>query len=274
MFSIGITTFKRRIKSLEKMVDFFKACDPEIIINIAVNGEIMDEFDDQYRKDVLALCLRHKKVYPFFYQEFRSLAKLWNNLIISSKTEFNLILNDDLVFDYKQNFVQIVNSIITNNPTINCFTINGSWSHYVMSKKTLDEMNYFDERLLLIGEEDGDFVWRYIDKYGNYPASVNLPIVANLHQTGTEDVTQVAKDTEIGRSNKPRFNQEFISNKYKLDPTSKIGGMFGAGYSKIMEDERQYPYESFYMKNKHNLNKFDKIIISELPEEQSQVQEP
>jgi GR25 family glycosyltransferase involved in LPS biosynthesis len=261
MLSIGITTFKRRLKSVEDMIIYLKSCDKDIIINLAVNGEVIEEFDENYRKDILSICLKHTNVFPFFYQEFRSLSKLWNNLVISSKTEYNLILNDDLVFDKKQNFVEIIKEIIVKNPHAECFTLNGSWSHFVITKKFLDEMNYFDERFLLHGEEDGDFVWRFIDKFGSYPPSVSLPIVVNLHQTGKDDPTLIAKDTEIGYASKPKFNQEFTVTKYEYDPNSKISGLYGRPHKRILGDERQYPYESFYFKNKENLKKFNKILL-------------
>ena len=259
MFSIGITTFKRRLKSVENMISYLKSCDNNTIINLAVNGEVVEEFDENYRKNILHICLKYDNVFPFFYQEFRSLSKLWNNLIISSKTEYNLILNDDLIFDHSHNFVDIIKSNIAQNPNTPCFTINGSWSHFVITKQLLDEMNYFDERFLLHGEEDGDFVWRYIDKFGDYPPSISLPMVANLHQTGKSDPTLIAQDTEIGYANKPRFNQEFTVTKYEYDPSAKISGLYGRPHKRILNDEKQYPYESFYFKNRKNLKTFDKI---------------
>lgn len=261
MLSIGITTFKRRINSVSDMVEYLKSCDPEIIINIAINGEVEEEFDEEYRKDILRLCLKHKNVFPFFYQEFRALSKLWNNLVISSKTEYSIILNDDLVFDKSRNFVQIAKEIIAQNPSIKCFTFNGSWSHFLITREFLDEMNYFDERFLLHGEEDGDFVWRYIDKHGTYPPSITLPILANLHQTGQKDETMITKGTEIGYANKPKFNQEFTVTKYQHDPSSSISGLYGRPHKRILGDERQYPYESFYLKNREGLKEFKGIKL-------------
>jgi len=196
-YTIGITTFKRRIESVKSMVEYIRSCDEDIVINLAVNGEVEEDFDEEYRKQILELCIKHKNIFPFFYQEFRALSKLWNNIVISSKTEYNLILNDDLVFDNSVNFVHTVNDIILNNPEVKCFTINGSWSHFVITREFLDEMNYFDERFLLHGEEDGDFVWRYIEKYGGYPPSINLGI-ANKHQTGQKDETMITNNTDIG----------------------------------------------------------------------------
>jgi hypothetical protein len=135
------------------------------------------------------------------------------------------------------------------------------YTYKLDTSKPKDEMNYFDERFLLHGEEDGDFVWRYIDKYGQYPPSISLPILSNLHQTGVQDLTMITSNTEIGYGNKPKFNQEFTVTKYEYDPNAKISGLYGRPHKRILGDERQYPYESFYFKNKENLKKFDKIIL-------------
>jgi hypothetical protein len=263
MLSICITTFKKRLKSVDEMISYIRQCDNDIPINLSINGEIEEDFDEQYRNDILSVCLKYNKVYPFFYQEFRSLAKSWNNLVINSKTEYNLILNDDLVFDRSKNFIQIIKNIIINNPTLECFTINGSFSHFIITKKLLDDMNYFDERFLLHGEEDGDFVWRYIDKYNTYPPSINLPILSNLHQTGQKDDTVLTSNTEMGYANKPKFNQEFTVTKYQYDPIAKISGMYGRPHKRILTDEKQYPYERFYFNNKNNFKKFEKIVLDE-----------
>lgn len=260
-FSIGITTFERRLESLTRMVRYLKRCDPDVVINLAINGEIETPFSEEYRKGVLKLCLEYNNIFPIFHQEFRALAKLWNTLVINSVTEYNLILNDDLLFDESKNFVEILNGVISSNPDQECFTINNSFSHFVITKKLLDDMNYFDERFLLHGEEDGDFVWRYIDKFGNYPPGLNLPIIVNVHQTGQKDPTMIINNSEIGYAEKPKFNQEFTITKYTFDPSDKISGLYGRPHRRVLSDERQYPYESFFFKNKYNFKKFQEIKI-------------
>jgi len=260
-FSVGITTFERRIDSLTRMIKFLKSCDQELIINLAINGEIETSFDENYRKSVLQLCLEWKNVFPVFHQEFRSLSKLWNTLVINSVTEYNLILNDDLLFDESKNFIQIIQKVISDNPKQECFTLNGSFSHFVITKSLLDQMNYFDERFLLHGEEDGDFVWRYIDKFGTYPPSFNLPLIINRHQIGEKDSTTITKNSQLGYSDKPKFNQEFTITKYTYDPNATISGLYGRPHRRVIPDERQYPYESFFRNNKHNFVKFQDIVL-------------
>lgn len=261
MFSVCITTFKKRFDSLKRMVDFIRKCDQDIPIIIGINGEVDEDFDDGYRKKVLNLCSSHKNIYPFFFQEFRSLAKIWNNLVIFSKSEHNFIMNDDIIFDETQNFIRHLENVLLSNKDLGFFTVNGSFSHFMISKTLLDEIGYFDERFLLHGEEDGDFVFRYIERNGNYPPSLNLPIMANIHQTGAKDETIKASNVELGYSDKPRFNQEFTITKYKYNPQSKISGMYGRPHERVLSDEIQYPYEKFFHKNKQNFKIFYKIEI-------------
>jgi hypothetical protein len=261
MLSIGIVTFERRLESLKRMVKFLKSCDPDIKINIAINGGISKPFSESYRKSMLSLALEFSHIYLTFHQEFRSLAKLWNTLVINSVDEYNLILNDDLVFDTGKNLIQSVKDLIKSYPDIGCLTINRSFSHFLITKEKLDQMNYFDERFLLYGEEDGDFVWRWIDKFGESVPNVDIPIVANMHQVGIQDETVICQDTEIGYGKKPKFNQEFTVTKYTYDPTATISGMFGRPHRRVLGDERQYPYESFFRKNKHNFEKFTGIVL-------------
>lgn len=257
MISIGITTFKRRLSMVTEMVNQIRQWNLDVPIHLAINGEVSDEFDDEYRKGILELCVKHPKVYTNFYPEFRSLARLWNNLVLNSTTEYNLILNDDIKFDPNINLVDVLYNLILNNPQIPIFTLNGSFGHFVITKKLLDDMNYFDERFLLHGEEDGDFVWRYIDKFNTTPPTVMYNGIVNLE----EDSQIGLKDTDIGYANKPKFNQEFTVTKYNYDPSATISGMYGRPHRKVLSDDRQYPYESFYFKNKENLKNFKNINL-------------
>jgi hypothetical protein len=56
-------------------------------------------------------------------------------------------------------------------------------------------------------------------------------------------------------------DQEFTVTKYKYNPEAKISGLYGRPHERILEDITQYPYEKFYFENRHNLKKFEKIIL-------------
>ena len=173
---------------------------------------------------------------------------MWNTLSIHSSTELNLILNDDLtinsnhIFNYMSSIQQL--DVIR--------TINGSFSHFITSKKTLEDISFFDERFLGFGEEDGDIIYRHIETLNK--------IVDNTHIGGIENIQSDIKDNTVAVGRHPRytkFNEDFafgpIGPKYTPTATPKIITGFVPHQIKSMDDEKQYPYESFFRKYKTNL---------------------
>lgn len=253
--TICITTFKRRLSLFKELVKSIKKIYPDIEIIVAINGEYNEGVDENYRKDILSFISSQKNVIPIMFTEFRSLSKLWNNLVILSKTNYNLILNDDLSFT-NQNIIQEINDFISKNQK-GIFTINNSWSHFVVSKIELDRLGYFDERLLTIGEEDDDMVWRYIEKYNQKVPTLWINGIRNLACDYNIPPTNIKTYID----NKPLFNATFIKKyKYKHD-TNGIYGMFEIPCTRVLNDEKQYPYELFWINNKHNIRDGEKIEL-------------
>ena len=252
--TICITTFGRRFDKFEILLDYISKQFIDSDIIVAINGEYNQEFDDNYRRKILNKIAETKNCFPIMFTEFRSLSKLWNSMIIFSKTNYNLILNDDVLIT-NNNLIKDIQKHITE---INScfFTINGSFSHFVISKTECDNIGYFDERLLTIGDEDGDMTWRHIEKYGKD--------IDNLRTIGIQNIaydhTTPPINIKTHHLNKPIFNHTFINNKYKLN-SGTIKGMFGSPAEKIIQDEKQYPYEMFYIKNKTNISEGKKIIF-------------
>jgi hypothetical protein len=108
---------------------------------------------------------------------------MWNRGILNASNERVLVLNDDLTIhpnsakpatgffaDLEQSLTQYLGS----------FKVNGSFSHYVINRTELIEVGFFDERLLGLGEEDGDFCWRYHERYDYEIRSITIPGIANV----------------------------------------------------------------------------------------------
>jgi predicted glycosyltransferase involved in capsule biosynthesis len=251
--TICITTFKRRLEIFKSLVDQIKQFYPDIQILVAINGEHEDGMDEDYRKNILQYISTKNNVIPIMFTEFRSLSKLWNNLVIFSKTNYNLVLNDDLVFENPNIILDIQNTI--EKTRLGLFVINGIWSHFVVNKEKLHDLGYFDERLLSHGEEDGDMLWRYIEKYDSGVPSLAIPGIYNMAE-GTDTPTT---NMDSHYLNKPRFNSTFISEKYKESENAIISGWFGKPRIKVIDDQTQYPYEMFWWKNRKNIKKGIKI---------------
>jgi hypothetical protein len=238
-YSIVITTFDRRFRShlvplLNDIAQHYASSPIEIIVTI--NGPHRSAFDQEYRKQVLIALSEHENVYPTMFPNFQALAKLWNRGILTAQNDLVLVLNDDLRMEPR--FFELLEKEIAFHSRT--FKINGSFSHYLAYKPEVIEVGFFDERLLGIGEEDGDFAWRYYKTYGKEVPSVDIPHVDNVQS----EIADPGFTKGIRHYSK--FNREFILNtKYR-------GSIFG---HKSMFDRRvvprigdlpQYPYENFY----------------------------
>jgi hypothetical protein len=238
-YSVVITTFDRRFQShfIPLLQDIYNQnISPPNEIFVMINGPHRSDFDQEYRKEILSFLSDYENAFPTMFPNFQSLSKLWNRGILTAQHDMVLVLNDDLRL--KPMFFEIIEKEIASRS--NTFRINGSFSHYVAFKPELIEVGFFDERLLGIGEEDGDFAWRYYKKYGREISSVNIPFVDNIQS----DISDPGFSKGI--RNYSKFNREFILNtKYKR---SILGhkSMFDYKVVQQIADQIQYPYENFY----------------------------
>lgn len=254
--TIAIVTFKQRAELVKQLVHQIRQHVPDTVdIMLAVNGNNEEEMPEEYRQQMLDLSKQYKNIYPIICPEFKSLCKLWNTLIIFSKTEYIFMICDDVVYDNPKTLL-IVESFIKNTGS-EFFTINNQFSHFVLTKNIMHKLGYFDERLCGFGEEDGDIVHRYIEVFGQRMPDIEIQ---GLYNKASYELRSENIETHI--DNKPRFNREFAGFKYKQDP-SGIRGMSPVPLVKVLDDYQQYPYEQFVRNNKHNISKFQKVILDE-----------
>lgn len=252
--SIGIVTFRQRAHLIKDLIKQIRSHVPEEVdILLAVNGNNEENMPNSYREDMLRLSLEYKNVFPIVCPEFKSLCKLWNTLVIFSKTDYNFIICDDVVYENSGILDQVTEFIDKSKSGF--FTINNQFSHFVLTKTMLHNLGYFDERLSGFGEEDGDIIHRYIEVFGQRMPDIQIK---GLYNKGSYELRNEKIETHI--DNKPRFNREFVMKKYTHDPNG-IYGMSPIPVRKVIEDYQQYPHEMFVINNKHNIAKFDKIIF-------------
>ena len=245
-YSIVITTFDKRFESdLIPLISSIKALRPLVEVILTVNGPCRSHFDQSYRAHLLQFLSNYDELYPTVFPEFQSLAKMWNRGVLTASNERILILNDDLKIPTsgEKSFFDYFETALESAPET--FTINGSFSHFVVSKKEVMAVGFFDERLLGLGEEDGDFYWRYCEKFNREIPDIELELIDNIHS----DVTDGGYAKGIRTASK--FNRDFIkTKKYKDIFFGGYKGMFDKRVKKMLADEVQYPYEEFYLKNK------------------------
>lgn len=248
-YSIAITTFDLRFEAfLMPLISSIKAFRAEIEILVMVNGPAKGQFNPDYRRKLLQFLSTQENVFPTIFPNFQALAKLWNRAALTATNNRILILNDDLSFEpnTSPNFFTLLENALEDQG--DAFKINGSFSHFVVSKEELITVGFFDERLLGIGEEDGDFVWRYYEKFKKEIPSINIAGINNI-QSNIADT-----GFNKGISHYSQFNREFIkTEKYQEVMLGGYKGMFDKRSKKKLIDEVQYPYEAFYLKYRHKL---------------------
>ncbi len=248
--SIGITTFEHRfdryfVPLLGRIREY---AGNEIVV--AVNGEHERAFDEEYRRRMLECLARHANVYPVVFPRFRGLSKLWNSIIVHATGDHILMLNDDVMIERRE-FVEDVCAALRRNGG-RTFLINRSWSHFVVSREEIDALGYFDERLLGIGEEDGDMTWRYIERYGSAIPSVKIRGFVNYAEETVRTYKPVNIQTHSG-TKYSLFNRRFmVTEKYEASPDG-IKGMFEEPVGLKDPGKDQYPNERFYRLRKKEL---------------------
>lgn len=252
--TICIVTFKKRLKLVQSLIDKIKNFYPDIQVLVAINGENEEGMDEDYRKKILTYIASKNNVIPLMSPEHRCLAKLFNTMLTFSRTSYNLVLNDDILFD-NPNVIEMVQEVIEKTK-LGLFFLNGNFSHFVICKELLHDLGYFDERFLAHGEEDGDFLWRYMNKYGE---PINSLYVDGLSNIG--DYSEPTTNMKCHMTNKPLWNRMLINEMYKSDESATVQGWFGEKKIKVWEDVQQYPYEMFWMKNKKYLKEGIKVDL-------------
>ena len=123
-YSVCITTFSLRFHFVETLISQIREYTNSDIL-LAINGNYLLDFDEEYRQKILSLCQKYERIFPIFFPEQRGLSKLWNTLVVHSKTDWNLILNDDVEITLGEVFEPVLSNL-GDDPKI--FRINGSYT--------------------------------------------------------------------------------------------------------------------------------------------------
>jgi len=247
-YAIGITTFEKRFDDFFKpLVLSIRSQNSNVPILVAINGESEKDFCESYRKNILKFCSEQNFIYPIFHTEFRSLSKLWNNLVITNKYDYTLILNDDIeigpVFfneleSFHFNRCSEDKSYVINEDERSPF----NFSHFMIYREDLIKCGWFDERFLSIGWEDVDFQIKYTQVFNKQINKFVCNSIKN-HRPKNHRLQNIQKSNDD--DNYARINQEFFNNKYKIHYDKGL-----LMYEKFIDDCDQYPYEQFFRENR------------------------
>jgi hypothetical protein len=152
-FTIGIVTYIVRFDMFKGVMKRIRRAFPDTPIIVAVNGYYKPDRQRAYLAQLEAYLGRFTGISLVAHEKPQGLCKLWNELILASATEKILILNDDI--DVAPHFGALFRA--SGIPDKDMAIINSSWSHFLISKRTISKVGWFDERLFGIGGEDWDY---------------------------------------------------------------------------------------------------------------------
>ena len=208
--SIIITTFEPRF--FEYTIPLIAALRTEINLPIFViiNGSYTKKKNNYKLQKFINELGKFSNIYPTTFSNFHGCAELWNSGIVNADTEYFLILNDDIYIYPKliKNKLALIRELIIQNGLV---TFNRSFSHFGISSKCIEEVGFFDEHFIGIGEEDRDYFYRYESRYLTKPYNFSTDIFYNF---GDESSDNEVTKNPMGKYS--LFNtiiqQEFYSN--------------------------------------------------------------
>lgn len=172
--SIGIVTYLGRFAEyFQPLIRRLQSIFPDYDLNVFLNGHYDQAKQIQYLREATAFLRSYPAVRYVTNWEHQPLARGWNWLVLMARGEQVLILNDDVDFTWEfRHHLEHLRGL----PGI--FTLNGSFSHFVISKEIIRQVGWFDERFLGIGWEDTDYICRLAGQ-GIPLGDIAIPGLAN-----------------------------------------------------------------------------------------------
>ncbi len=158
-FAIGITTYIERYeKYFKPLYRSLSRCFPEVQITVAVNGHGSFEEQKSYLERMhTELCSTAPKHHRFVLHDHPvGLTTLWNEILDISLPSPVLILNDDLrIYPWMRRWAE---GFDWKNASL--ALLNSAWSHFIVSRETIESLGAFDPGFTGIGFEDMDYTAR------------------------------------------------------------------------------------------------------------------
>jgi hypothetical protein len=205
--SIGILSYLGRFeKYFQPLIRQLWSVFPDYDINVFINGHYDKARQVQYLKEVTDFLRSYQAIRYVTHWEHQPLARGWNWLMLLAQCDQVLILNDDL--SIRREFRHHLEHL-RGFPEI--FTLNGSFSHFVVSKAIIRKVGWFDERFLGVGDEDGDYICR-LAKQG-IPLG-NIPIRGLHNYVAPQKDCGWAPQSDSVHGKYARMNREFFLRKW------------------------------------------------------------
>jgi GR25 family glycosyltransferase involved in LPS biosynthesis len=230
---------------------------PDVDKVIFVNGQHKKDFDQTYQKDIMKFAADCPRTYLIMSPIFRGCSYMWNTCFNHTSTPYCLNLNDDVTL--VDGFFDEYEQMLMHNSQLGdeSFRINFSFSHFSLYRNDLFDVGYFDERLLGIGEEDGDWLWRWEVAKKKSMRVYRSNCLINHIDTAETNVENMVKAG--GKYSK--FNADWIfSYKYQpdapFDPSKPSANSLYGRHIQMRDGAmtpEYYPAEKWYRENINRL---------------------
>lgn len=239
--TIGLVTFVARYeKFFQPFIRQLAAVFPHREIIVIANGYPDKERQDKYLASISAFVAQFPNVRLIPHHEPEGLSRLWNEIIRNASSDHVLIMNDDISITplFRR---QLENSGILESDLA---LINQTWSHFVIAKKTVASIGWFDERLEGVGNEDQDYDYRLIAA-GKSAGNAWLKGIRNI-VTDTPDSSYKAKTVTVNRKYSG-INYEFLHRKWRIYEQKKNDlCLYSPKFNTWFEKEPLLPTPPFY----------------------------
>ncbi len=172
--AIVITTFEARFDlfAIPLIKQIRQSLDTPIFL--MVNSNYTGPSQGRKLQKFLSEIAEFNDVYPTFFGQMQGCASMWNESIANSGKENYFIFNDDISVNPQTLASQLL-IVLEATHASPLIRINESFSHFLITKKCVKDVGWFDERFLGFGEEDIDYLQRYAAVYKTLPESVYFP---------------------------------------------------------------------------------------------------
>ena len=259
-YSIAIQTYQYRFDSYFKgLLANVHRQRPNVEKVIFVNGQNKEPFNENYRKEMLQYATNFPNTFLVMSPFMRGCSFMWNTSVNYTSNDYTLVLGDDILFT--DGFFNDFEAILEHNHTMGdeSFRINSHWGHFCIYRKDMTDKNrvgYFDERLIGFGEEDGDWMWRFQNRFNRHMRNFHTPKLLWSCDTScqpgrnTKPLKIDGKDTKYSA-----YNSAFqFGQKMELDPngTNNACGAYANSPQKLregMDTPDMYPGETWFRNN-------------------------
>ena len=216
--SIVISTFEKRY--FQFTLPLLKAIrsTTSIPVTIVINGNFDTPRDSETYREFVIASQAHANVSLVTFNSFRGWSSLLNAGILHADSETSIVLNDD-IFLNPIGFATELEAVIRLVNLENLVLLNNSWSHFAINRKCLESVGFFDENFLGIGQEDGDYAFRFKTIFGKEVPYIKVTSMLNFVDT--------TRDNAIAVTN----------GKYSL---------FNSVYLKFKVSSSRTPYEQYF----------------------------